>query len=105
VATATTWSNVANTLALPPLSFINRAPVVDLDSPTITRLATIADPIPGEALDLHAEHLVDRKAERKEMIRKMLRGLWDFVRTPIGVVFAFCASAVCLAAFFVTHIQ
>jgi len=90
VATVSNLTNAANAILIPPLSFYSRKPVVVLpslgaDSPEgIEEGKKYADD-----LDRH----VDDVLKRTSKFRRTMRGVWSFLKTPMGVVagiYGFC---------------
>lgn len=45
-------------------------------------------------LDAHLAELL-KKQKRKELFRQTMRGVWTFLKTPIGVFFGICESQAC----------
>ncbi|CCM03162.1 uncharacterized protein FIBRA_05284 [Fibroporia radiculosa] len=92
IATVATLTNAANAIVIPPLSFYSRKPVVVL--PRRRRKKVLGDSVEkGEGqnqdddednLDVHVEDVL-RKRDR---LRRVMRGVWSFVKTPLGFVTA-----------------
>ncbi|KAG8960598.1 hypothetical protein FRC03_006347 [Tulasnella sp. 419] len=82
VATVTHLSNATNSIFLPPLPNFNRRPIVNL--PTIPDEGDREKGPYKDELDMHVEHVLTRR----DKFRRGLRGLWAFVKTPIG----FCTA-------------
>jgi len=104
VSTAGALSNIAGGIAVPNLNlpFFNK-PVIHLDDTTpsdstTTLVDETAGPAPKaedepteeETFEAHVARLV-RKREAGIQWRKHARGLWAFMKTPIGVFFTICA--------------
>lgn len=94
VATVSGLTNVANSILIPPLPFANRAPVVDLHSverePSRSRV-TLAEDASDEK-PLVEQHEIDKHVaevlSNRETLKRQLRGLWAFLKTPMGIVMA-----------------
>ncbi|KAK0206418.1 hypothetical protein DFS33DRAFT_1381524 [Desarmillaria ectypa] len=90
VATVSNLTNAANSILIPPLSWYSRKPVVVLDPP----LEEGPDKEKGQRkfedeLDRH----VDDVLRRPSKIRRSLKGVWSFLKTPMGIVagiYGFC---------------
>ncbi|KIO32803.1 hypothetical protein M407DRAFT_66291 [Tulasnella calospora MUT 4182] len=82
VATVTHLSNAANSIFLPPLSIYSRRPIMNL--PAAYGDQTGEKVQYKDELDRHV-HGVLRKRDRA---RRIARGVWDFVKTPVG----FCTA-------------
>jgi hypothetical protein len=84
VATVATLTNTANAILLPPISFYRRKPVLTLprgrepdaegDS---TRTAST------DELDRHVHDVL----KRKNKFRRVMKGVWAFLKTPMGMAF------------------
>lgn len=82
VATVTHLSNAANSIFIPPLSIYSRRPIMNLPAPAED---TSSEKVKyKDELDRHV-HGVLRKRDRA---RRIARGVWDFVKTPVG----FCTA-------------
>ncbi|KAG8925645.1 hypothetical protein FRC01_009883 [Tulasnella sp. 417] len=82
VATVTHLSNAANSIFLPPLSIYSRRPIMNL--PALAEDQSSEKVKYKDELDRHV-HGVLRKRDRA---RRVARGVWDFVKTPVG----FCTA-------------
>ncbi|KAJ4478229.1 hypothetical protein J3R30DRAFT_2878497 [Lentinula aciculospora] len=88
VATANNLTNAANSILIPPLSFYLRRPVVALSPPPPPSIesARAAEeqgrPVLEDSLDRH----VDDVMRRRDKIRRSLKGVWSFLKTPLGIV-------------------
>jgi len=76
LATVENLSNAANSILIPPLHIYNRRPTISLPKPP-------EEGGPDELGD-HVEDLLHRKAA----IKRTLRGVWSFLKTPQGVITA-----------------
>ncbi|EPT03734.1 hypothetical protein FOMPIDRAFT_1158598 [Fomitopsis schrenkii] len=107
IATVATLTNAANAIVIPPLDWYSRKPVVVLPSRSKQqrrqaardRASAAEQGQAGEKgplaegveedeeednLDMHVEDVL-RKRDR---LRRVMRGVWSFVKTPLGVVTA-----------------
>ncbi|KAJ3896072.1 hypothetical protein GG344DRAFT_37438 [Lentinula edodes] len=88
VATANNLTNAANSILIPPFSFHFRKPVVALSPPPFPSVesARAAEeqgrPVLEDSLDRH----VDDVMRRRDKIRRTLKGVWSFLKTPLGIV-------------------
>ncbi|EJU06093.1 hypothetical protein DACRYDRAFT_60648 [Dacryopinax primogenitus] len=106
VSTISHLANAANTILIPPIFSSTRKPVVAL--PQISLLPSdsqaqllpehdqadraekgmVIGIVPGEArpdeLDLHVEHVL----RKRDQAKRALRGLWAFLKTPMGILTA-----------------
>lgn len=84
VATVATLTNTANAILLPPLSFYNRKPVVtlprgrepDAEGESVRTAST-------DELDRHVHDVL----KRKNKFRRVMKGVWAFLKTPLGIAF------------------
>lgn len=84
VATVATLTNTANAILLPPLSFYNRKPVVtlprgrepDAEGASVRTSST-------DELDRHVHDVL----KRKNKFRRVMKGVWAFLKTPLGIAF------------------
>ncbi|KAG7449097.1 uncharacterized protein BT62DRAFT_963967 [Guyanagaster necrorhizus] len=90
VATVSNLTNAANSILIPPFSWYSRKPVVVLDPP----LAEEADKEKGQhKFDDELDRHVDDVLRRPSKIRRSLKGVWSFLKTPMGIVagiYGFC---------------
>ncbi|KZT74331.1 hypothetical protein DAEQUDRAFT_660489 [Daedalea quercina L-15889] len=97
IATVATLTNAANAIAIPPLEWYSRKPVVVLPRGRRRRKSTKDEASAAEKgetgendnneednLDLHVEDVL-RKRDRA---RRIMRGVWSFVKTPLGAITA-----------------
>ncbi|KAJ3488375.1 hypothetical protein NLI96_g2885 [Meripilus lineatus] len=85
VATVSTLTNAANAIVIPPLSFYSRKPIVVLDAPprsTKTDTEATGDQLPEDNLDRHVEDVLTRR----DRFRRVMRGVWSFMKTPMGII-------------------
>ncbi|KAH9899930.1 hypothetical protein C8Q73DRAFT_339831 [Cubamyces lactineus] len=93
ISTVSTLTNAANAIVVPPLSFYSRKPVVVL--PRLHRKKRKQhDPEKGvareeereyeDALDQHVEDVLTKR----DKFRRVMQGVWSFVKTPLGIVTA-----------------
>ncbi|KAK7470537.1 hypothetical protein VKT23_001962 [Stygiomarasmius scandens] len=82
VGTVGALTNAANSILIPPLSWYSRKPVVMLSAPPHDRDAERAEPVLEDSLDRHVEDVMKRRA----MIKRTLKGVWSFLKTPMGVI-------------------
>lgn len=86
IATVSHLSNAANSILIPPLGMYNRKPIVAL--PTLSPSESFIDSEKGrgdhDELDRHVEHVL----RKRDKLRRSLKGLWAFLKTPIGVITA-----------------
>jgi len=77
LATVENLSNAANSILIPPLGIYSRRPTVSLPKPPEEK---------GDQDELgdHVEDLLHRRA----VIKRTLRGVWSFLKTPQGIVTA-----------------
>ncbi|KAH9045533.1 hypothetical protein EDB85DRAFT_1907089 [Lactarius pseudohatsudake] len=85
VATVATLTNTANAILLPPFSFYSRKPVVvlprsardqDLEGASVHTAST-------DELDRHVHDVL----KRKQKFRRVMKGVWAFLQTPLGFAF------------------
>ncbi|KAI0251281.1 hypothetical protein BJV78DRAFT_1282565 [Lactifluus subvellereus] len=85
VATVAALTNAANSILLPPLSFYSRRPVVVL--PHSERDTDIevdsAHTASTDELDRHVHDVL----KRRKTYRRVLKGVWTFLKTPLGFAF------------------
>ncbi|KAI0959490.1 hypothetical protein AcW1_004300 [Taiwanofungus camphoratus] len=116
IATVSNLTNAANAIVIPPLSFYSRKSVVVLPRRRISQ-ATARESaaekgethgIDEDNLDLHVEDVL----RKKDRFRRVMQGVWSFVRTPLGIVTAIygflvvfwgCALVFFLARFINVH--
>lgn len=89
ISTVSTLTNAANTIVIPPLSFYSRKTVVVLPrrhsgADNGDRESGQAGQVPEDNLDAHVEELL----RNKDKFRRVMRGVWSFVKTPLGIVTA-----------------
>ncbi|THV08448.1 hypothetical protein K435DRAFT_11158 [Dendrothele bispora CBS 962.96] len=84
VGTVGTLTNAANSILIPPLSWYSRKPVVMLSAPPPSGDEECAESVLEDSLDRHVEDVMKRRA----MIKRTLRGVWSFLKTPMGVITA-----------------
>ncbi|KAI0320669.1 hypothetical protein OF83DRAFT_1238597 [Amylostereum chailletii] len=78
VATMSTLANAANAIMFPPVSLYSRKPVLVLPvTPHSGSAHSSADD-----LDRHVHHVLTKK----DKFRRIMRGVWAFLKTPLGVV-------------------
>lgn len=109
VSTAAHMANIQNAIFAPPLPFLNRAPVVELDTPGSSRTSLVEGDEEGRGTD--EEDLLDRhvlhamKAQtKKEKFRKIMKGLWAFMKTPLGIFFTIYGILVVFVSFFLSRL-
>ncbi|SJL01855.1 uncharacterized protein ARMOST_05179 [Armillaria ostoyae] len=91
VATVSNLTNAANSILIPPLSWYSRKPVVVLDPP-------LGEDEPDKEkgqrkFDDELDRHVDDVLRRPSKIRRSLKGVWSFLKTPMGIVagiYGFC---------------
>ncbi|KAK0498658.1 hypothetical protein EDD18DRAFT_1158598 [Armillaria luteobubalina] len=91
VATVSNLTNAANSILIPPLSWYSRKPVVVLDPP-------LGEDEPDQEkgqrkFDDELDRHVDDVLRRPSKIRRSLKGVWSFLKTPMGIVtgiYGFC---------------
>ncbi|KAJ3789499.1 hypothetical protein GGU10DRAFT_260500 [Lentinula aff. detonsa] len=88
VATANNLTNAANSILIPPLSFNLRKPVVTLSPPPLSSIqgAQPAEEQGQPALEDSLDRHVDDVMRRRDRIRRILKGVWSFLKTPLGIV-------------------
>ncbi|KAA1466329.1 hypothetical protein DENSPDRAFT_831143 [Dentipellis sp. KUC8613] len=79
VATVSNLANAANAILIPPLSFYSRKPVVVL--PRIERDVEALAGDSSDELDRHVEDVL----RKRDKFRRIMRGVWSFLKTPIGI--------------------
>ncbi|EGO02180.1 hypothetical protein SERLA73DRAFT_86408 [Serpula lacrymans var. lacrymans S7.3] len=90
IATVSNLINAANAILVPPSEFYSRKPVIVLSSPDHRRKTTDTEKGKGkesvtdfdDPLDRHVEDLLTRRAK----FRRIMRGVWSFLKTPIGIL-------------------
>ncbi|KAI0068825.1 hypothetical protein BV25DRAFT_1874084 [Artomyces pyxidatus] len=86
VATVSALANTANAIMMPPLSFYSRKPVVVLPA---TRRRDVETDSTGttstDELDRHVEDVLNRK----QNIRRILKGVWAFLKTRMSSLVLF----------------
>ncbi|KAF5344065.1 hypothetical protein D9758_008854 [Tetrapyrgos nigripes] len=82
VGTVSSLTNAANSILIPPVSWYSRKPVVMLSPlpPTDAETASVLE----DSLDRHVDDVMKRRAR----IQRTLRGVWSFLKTPLGVIAA-----------------
>ncbi|KAI0053001.1 hypothetical protein FA95DRAFT_1050949 [Auriscalpium vulgare] len=81
VATVSALANTANAILIPPLSFYSRKPVIVL--PARDADASSGGSGSTDDLDRHVEDVL----KRKQNYRRILKGVWAFLKTPVGILF------------------
>ncbi|KAL0572041.1 hypothetical protein V5O48_009919 [Marasmius crinis-equi] len=81
VATVSHLTNAANSILIPPLAFYSRKPVVMLSDPR----PGPTDPESGKFEDSLDRH-VDDVMRRRDKLRRTLKGVWSFLKTPMGII-------------------
>ncbi|KAI9466894.1 hypothetical protein BJY52DRAFT_1235073 [Lactarius psammicola] len=85
VATVATLTNAANAILLPPFSFYSRKPVVvlprsgrdqDVEGASVHTAST-------DELDRHVHDVL----KRKQKFKRVMKGVWAFLKTPLGIAF------------------
>jgi hypothetical protein len=85
VATVAALTNAANSILLPPFAFYSRKPVFilprsgrdqDLDGASVHTAST-------DELDRHVHDVL----KRKQKFRRVMKGVWAFLKTPLGILF------------------
>ncbi|KAH9966070.1 hypothetical protein BC827DRAFT_1181854 [Russula dissimulans] len=84
VATVATLTNTANSILLPPMAFYNRKPVVVLPR---SREANMEDASIHTASTDELDRHVHDVLKRKNKFRRVMKGVWAFLKTPLGIVF------------------
>ncbi|KAH9853535.1 hypothetical protein C2E23DRAFT_821747 [Lenzites betulinus] len=93
ISTVSTLTNAANAIVVPPLSFYSRKPVVVLPRLKKKKKTKQSDLEKGaehdedeyeDALDQHVEDCL----RKRDKFRRVMRGVWSFVKTPLGIVTA-----------------
>ncbi|KAH8925550.1 hypothetical protein BT69DRAFT_1332046 [Atractiella rhizophila] len=87
-------TNIQNSIFAPPIPFLRRPPVVELDLPSPTASEEDLRLEEGrtglteedEEIDLLDRH-VEKEMTRKDQVRKILKGVWAFMKTPLGIFF------------------
>ncbi|KAI0750742.1 golgi-body localization protein domain-containing protein [Daedaleopsis nitida] len=89
ISTISTLTNAMNAIVIPPLSFYSRKPVVVL--PRLRKKQRRAgDTEKGQecahedALDQHVEDVL----RKRDKFRRVMQGVWSFVKTPLGFITA-----------------
>ncbi|KAL5527363.1 hypothetical protein ACEPAG_6154 [Sanghuangporus baumii] len=83
IATVASLTNAANSILIPPIGVYSRKPVVFLPR------AAITDDV--ERMSIHEDELdrhVEQVLSKRDKVRRILRGVWAFVKTPLGIVTA-----------------
>ncbi|KAH9951643.1 golgi-body localization protein domain-containing protein [Amylocystis lapponica] len=91
IATVSMLTNAANAIVIPPLSFYSRKPVVFLPRRPRASSKSAGDAEKGEATELPEDNLdfhVEDVLTKRDKFRRVMRGVWSFVKTPMGVVVA-----------------
>ncbi|KAI0269105.1 hypothetical protein BC834DRAFT_1039699 [Gloeopeniophorella convolvens] len=84
VATVATLTNAANAILIPPLSFYSRKPVVVLprrEHNDVETGSTNSDST--DELDRHVHDVL----KRRQKFRRVMKGVWAFLKTPLGIAF------------------
>ncbi|KAF9464453.1 hypothetical protein BDZ94DRAFT_1161878 [Collybia nuda] len=90
VATLSSLTNAANTILIPPLSWYSRKPIFVLTSPPTANVGSEIgyrrdDPEQfKDSLDRH----VDDVLRRRSKFRRTMKGVWSFLKTPMGIITA-----------------
>ncbi|KAI0650754.1 hypothetical protein C8Q79DRAFT_1006990 [Trametes meyenii] len=94
ISTVSTLTNAANAIVVPPLSFYSRKPVVVLPRLRKKKKRKQSDLEKGahheeeteyeDALDQHVEDVL----RKRDKFRRVMQGVWSFVKTPLGIVTA-----------------
>ncbi|KAJ7068376.1 hypothetical protein C8F01DRAFT_1117949 [Mycena amicta] len=90
VATVSTLTNAANAILFPP-TWYSRKPVVTLSGRSAPDSGDSEQPGKEyeDSLDRHVEDVLERPSK----IRRTLKGVWAFLKTPLGVlagIYGFC---------------
>ncbi|KIK68038.1 hypothetical protein GYMLUDRAFT_36853 [Collybiopsis luxurians FD-317 M1] len=88
VATACNLTNAANSILIPPLDFYSRKPVLTLTPPPLpTTDCAQGDIERGQSLlEDSLDRHVDDVMRRRDKIRRILKGVWSFLKTPLGII-------------------
>lgn len=92
ISTVATLTNAANAIVIPPLDFYSRKPVVVLPRRR-RRKSRTNNAEKGRAEDADDdEDNLDRHVEdvlrKRDRFRRVMQGVWSFVKTPLGIVTA-----------------
>lgn len=93
VSTVSNLTNAANSIMIPPMSLYSLKPTVVLSRPErISRLnlAEGAQTEPENELDMHIENVLSKR----DHFKRVMMGVWSFVKTPLGFVTAIYGFAV-----------
>ncbi|KAF9055465.1 hypothetical protein BDZ89DRAFT_937908 [Hymenopellis radicata] len=83
VATISNLTNAANSIVIPPLSWYSRKPVVVLaDAPDDPQDKEKGERVYEDSLDRHVNDVLKRPSK----IKRTLRGVWSFLKTPMGII-------------------
>nr|VWO95170.1 Uncharacterized protein [Ganoderma boninense] len=93
ISTVCDLTNAANAIVVPPLSFYSRKPVVVLPQPTKKNKKQVdaekgsgdaPENLSEDALDQHVQDVLSKRAK----FRRMMAGVWSFLKTPLGIATA-----------------
>jgi len=88
VATISSLTNAANTILIPNLSWYSRKPLVELSS-IETSSSDIEEGVNRETqFDNPLDRHVDSVLRRPSKLRRTMRGVWSFLKTPMGIIAA-----------------
>ncbi|KAK7060548.1 hypothetical protein VNI00_001314 [Paramarasmius palmivorus] len=82
VATVSHLTNAANSILFPPLAFYSRKPVVMLSAPPPAAAGDERGSMLEDSLDRHVEDVM----KRRDRLRRVLMGIWSFLKTPMGII-------------------
>ncbi|KAI0347243.1 hypothetical protein BDW22DRAFT_1322640 [Trametopsis cervina] len=85
IATFSTLTDAANAIVFPPLSFYSRKPTIVL--PEIKMRSGDAEDgnMHEDSLDRHVEDILSRR----DKWRRIMHGVWSFMKTPMGIIVSF----------------
>ncbi|KAJ6515788.1 hypothetical protein C8R45DRAFT_218871 [Mycena sanguinolenta] len=93
VGTVSTLTNAANALLFPP-TWYSRKPVVTLSSPSTENLSDAEKAArPGKEYEDSLDRHIDDVLNKPSKYRRTLKGVWAFLKTPLGVlagIYGFC---------------
>jgi len=83
IATVSSLTNAANAILIPPMSWYSRKPVVVLSS---SDSSVNDDGEPGRHYEDELDRHVNDVLKRRDWFRRTLKGVWSFLKTPLGIL-------------------
>ncbi|GJE84182.1 hypothetical protein PsYK624_002580 [Phanerochaete sordida] len=84
IATVSTLQNAANAIVIPPLDWYSRKCTVVL--PDVPNRDRTSDAEKGQMHEDNLDRHVDDVLSRRDKYRRIAKGVWAFMKTPMGVI-------------------